>query len=64
MAELGRDRHTPPIWDQEDGFWDARQYRAISISWLLHSVCPIDWWWYPEERLAMAAIRLQNSPED
>ena len=37
------------------------QRSAVSISWFLRSVWPLDWGWYPEDRLTVAPRSEQNS---
>ena len=49
------------VVDQEAGLWLTKQRRVVSRSWLILSVCPLDWGWKPEDRLTEAPTRLQNS---
>ena len=57
-----RDQGTVVNWDnQDEGFWEAMHRRAVSSSWFMRAVCPLLWGWNPEDRLAVAPSRLQNS---
>jgi len=38
-------------------FWGTRQRRPVSSSRFNRSVCPLDWGWYPEDRLTVAPQR-------
>lgn len=49
------------ILAQEDGFWDVRQRRPASNSWLSLSVCPLVCGWYPDVRLTDAPRSWQKA---
>ena len=46
---------------QDDGLPATRLLRDASSSWLTLSVCPLDWGWNPDVRLAVAPISLQKA---
>ena len=53
---------THTIWsDQEAGLRFTKHLRVVSRSGLTFLVCPLDCGWKPEDRLAVAPTRLQNS---
>ena len=45
----------------EEGFRAAMQWRAAPRSWLACSACPLDWGWYPDERLAVVPSARQEA---
>lgn len=38
-------------WDLNEGFRETMRQRAVSISWFLCSIWPLDLGWNPEDRL-------------
>ena len=46
---------------QDDGLSATRLLRDASSSWLTLSVCPLDWGWNPDVRLAVAPMSLQKA---
>ena len=47
--------------DQEEGLCAMMQWRAVSKSWFALSVCPLDYGWYPDVKLQVVPIALQNA---
>ncbi len=43
------------------GLDETRHLKVASISWLVRSVCPLDWGWNPDDRLAVAPISWQKA---
>ena len=53
--------HTQKLLGLDGRFLATRQWRDYSISWFFLSIWPFKWGWYPEIRLAVVPIRVQNS---